>query len=1029
MFRREISSILNQKQISIPSLLSSGRLAEAESLFQQTPFDSPDIPNMFIQKYCEKGDIRNAMKWKAKLYESGVYPDIWTFSILLDALENNLIGAKRVLKEAEYFGFNVETILNVCGKHSKAQRLKLMKLTESEIPAESKLHNILLTKTKEESQEQVPQIKPISKNIKYFDHMMKPLDSSSSDLYVLQNNLESACETNAIEKFTEEKKILESLGMFCTHNPHVQAWIPVAAKSIEKEKFKPDDDLSAVLKVVGIEECVLICLNRLLDTTSQIQSMKKSTVINVLKQIGDDLEKENAAAIISKSKEFQNIKARQLANHKELARLIYRLQQTGKEREALKAKELETESILTQFIPKWDPKKKVQVAGELVNVILPHLKFLNTDTGLEEVAIMHKVIYHEGKKLGIFEMNAAFRILLETSGRISPFSLPMLVPPRLWLTVNSGGFLNHPNSCVKLAGNRVHGKFLEEADRQGKLEMVLESMDILGKTRWRINKPLLEVMKEAWNNNLEIGHIVAEKNFDIPELPTERIPEEEFKQLWLNRNQLLTQNQGIFTQRCDTNYKLAIAEKFKDRVLYFPHNMDFRGRAYPMTANFSHMGSDVCRSLLKFDETKVLGEEGVFWLKVHLANMFGFDKHSFEDRVKFCETNFEQIEKSATLKLEYDWWKQADYPWQCLAACMELVEALKVGVNNFASGLPVQMDGSCNGLQHYAALGRDTEGAMQVNLVKSDKPQDVYSKVAEIVSKQVVKDAPDIEIANILVNKVCRKVVKRPIMTSVYGVTPSGARMQILDVLKDMKLVEDKNLMPAAKYISEKIREALCSLFVNSKKLQSWLTQVGTEIAYSVPKSKIENEKFVEEGKIFTSFKTNKFVYPCTPIVWTTPLGFPVLQPYSNSRVVQLRTSLQQVSYRDPCSSDPTKPQSQVTGIPPNFIHSLDACHMMMTALGAHRQGIEFASVHDSFWTLACDIPKLNKIIREEFVNLHSNEIMQNTLKEFKERYKDHFVPVKVGSECKWRPIDWHCLPPKGEFDLQSVKESKYFFS
>ena len=33
------------------------------------------------------------------------------------------------------------------------------------------------------------------------------------------------------------------------------------------------------------------------------------------------------------------------------------------------------------------------------------------------------------------------------------------------------------------------------------------------------------------------------------------------------------------------------------------------------------------------------------------------------------------------------------------------------------------MDGSCNGLQHYAALARDLTGGFAVNLCPSDKPQ------------------------------------------------------------------------------------------------------------------------------------------------------------------------------------------------------------------------------------------------------------------------------------------------------------------
>ena len=39
------------------------------------------------------------------------------------------------------------------------------------------------------------------------------------------------------------------------------------------------------------------------------------------------------------------------------------------------------------------------------------------------------------------------------------------------------------------------------------------------------------------------------------------------------------------------------------------------------------------------------------------------------------------------------------------------------------SRLPVQIDGSCNGLQHYAALSRDLEGGTSVNLMPCDRPQ------------------------------------------------------------------------------------------------------------------------------------------------------------------------------------------------------------------------------------------------------------------------------------------------------------------
>ena len=66
-----------------------------------------------------------------------------------------------------------------------------------------------------------------------------------------------------------------------------------------------------------------------------------------------------------------------------------------------------------------------------------------------------------------------------------------------------------------------------------------------------------------------------------------------------------------------------------------------------------------------------------------------------------------------------------------LATCMEISNAIRSGdPENFISHLPVHQDGSCNGLQHYAALGRDEYGGRQVNVLPSDRPEDVYAEVS-----------------------------------------------------------------------------------------------------------------------------------------------------------------------------------------------------------------------------------------------------------------------------------------------------------
>lgn len=158
---------------------------------------------------------------------------------------------------------------------------------------------------------------------------------------------------------------------------------------------------------------------------------------------------------------------------------------------------------------------------------------------------------------------------------------------------------------------------------------------------------------------------------------------------------------------------LQLLDEFRDEpCFYYPHNLDFRGRAYPVHAHLHHLGSDHCRGVLEFAEGKPLGKRGLWWLKAHLANVFavgGVDKLPLAERVAFTEAHLGPIMESADRPLDpAAWWRQAEDPFQCLAVCMELTRALRSpDPAAYVSHLPVHQDGSCNGLQHYAALGLD----------------------------------------------------------------------------------------------------------------------------------------------------------------------------------------------------------------------------------------------------------------------------------------------------------------------------------
>ncbi len=58
-----------------------------------------------------------------------------------------------------------------------------------------------------------------------------------------------------------------------------------------------------------------------------------------------------------------------------------------------------------------------------------------------------------------------------------------------------------------------------------------------------------------------------------------------------------------------------------------------------------------------FAEGKELGETGLRWLKVHLANVFGYDKASLTDRASFADENIANIVDSASSPLTGTrWW-------------------------------------------------------------------------------------------------------------------------------------------------------------------------------------------------------------------------------------------------------------------------------------------------------------------------------------------------------------------------------------
>lgn len=606
----------------------------------------------------------------------------------------------------------------------------------------------------------------------------------------------------------------------------------------------------------------------------------------------------------------------------------------------------------------------------------------------EQPAFYSAYQYIQGKRLGVIKLND---VVAEHLGQESaletlhPRHLPMLVPPKPWLSYDSGGYYSAKSRALRYKDDVEQGSYLKAASENGSLEQVLAGLDVLGSTAWAVNDSVFSIMAEVWNSGKTTADMPAlELSEEEPQRPDNYDSDIKARGIYLKRlKHYNLRRASMHSQRCDINYKLEIARAFLGERFYFPHNMDFRGRAYPIPPHLNHIGNDLCRGLLRFADAKTLGAVGLRWLRIHLANKFGYDKASFSEREQFAIDHEEDLRKSANDPLgEGTWWQKADDPWQTLAACIELNNALNYpeGPEKFASSLPVHQDGTCNGLQHYAALGGDLVGAKQVNLSGGDRPSDVYTGVADLVISVLEREAAAGDpTAKKLQGKITRKVVKQTVMTTVYGVTFIGAKEQVSRQLADVADISAEDLWHCASYLAARIIECIGDLFKGAQALQVWLSESALLIAKSIPPERLEQalngpEQSGGRHKVNMSKLAKEQM---TSVIWTTPLGLPVVQPYRKLIRKQLRTAMQTVFLHDPHVATQVSPAKQASAFPPNFIHSLDATHMFLTALACQNAKLTFASVHDSYWTHASDIETMSDIIRDTFVHLHSSDILK----------------------------------------------------
>ena len=585
----------------------------------------------------------------------------------------------------------------------------------------------------------------------------------------------------------------------------------------------------------------------------------------------------------------------------------------------------------------------------------------------------------------------------DSAALYQPVLMPMVVPPRPWTTPRDGGYLTDIGGRADLVRtrNRAYKRELALVD----MPNVYQALNAIQATAWKVNVPVLEVMRELWNAGGGVAGLPERELMDLPSRPAllETDPDyfkehhaDEFKEWKRDRAKVYEANARSVSTRLAAAQKIALAEKFAEYpAIYFPHNLDFRGRCYPLPPTLTPQGDDAAKGLLTFAQGVPLGEDGAYWLAIHVANCFGVDKVSFEERVAWVREHEEQILDSALDPLDGQrFWMDADSPFCALAACFEWL-GYSLNGRDHVSHLPIALDGSCNGLQNFSAMLRDSVGGAATNLIPQPKPADIYSRVKDVAQEKLRARAESGDpLAIKLDGQLTRDIVKQPVMTLPYGVTKSGMRAQVLSKFKKLGMEDD---WETAEYLATLLWECIGEVVIAARAAMDWLRD-ASKVASSAD----------------------------LPVSWTTPAGFPVLQEYREEEGVRIRPHVggREVNLVVNIGGTKLDRRRQTLGISPNFVHSCDASHMMLTTCLAAENGIEsFAMIHDSYGTHAGQAAILAAALRQAFVDQYSGDV----LADFRQQLVEQLPPEAAE---KLPP-----LPPHGDLDLSLVLESRYFFA
>ena len=574
-----------------------------------------------------------------------------------------------------------------------------------------------------------------------------------------------------------------------------------------------------------------------------------------------------------------------------------------------------------------------------------------------------------------------------------PMHMPMIIPPLDWTNEQNGGHLaQHVGIQYDLVGPNKDSH--KRDPKLSDLQPIMDAVNKLQAVPWRINKRVLEVIKEIRDRDGGIAGVVPldkDKLFeDAPVRPwandeeMEALRESNFdaykkaQRPYMLRHEAWARN---VSKRSGFLKQIDIAERFADEdAIYFCYTAEWRGRINCKQNHVSPQANDVGKSLIYLKNTLPIGNDALAhaWFKRHGAGTFAetcdrgiagpwnekaVDKLSFEDRERWVDLH----EKEILADAENPWrddalWLKADKALTYLAWTFEYADWLKSGKSpDFQCRIPCAQDGSCSGLQHISGMLRDEVCAFEVNLMPNNLPNDIYGKVAEVITPLVHKEAQTGNaMAKLWDGVITRACTKAAVMTFVYGAKDRTYVTQLLELLqkyedKGKKLIEvsDDEKFNACAYLKEMISRGMRQVIVKGTQFMDWLQEIAQICA------KVD-----------------------LPIVWTMPDGVKVAMSYRQMKDTRVCTywgsTMVRSRVNEPKGSGMASNKMK-NGMAANFIHSYDACHLRTTI---NEFDHDIVVIHDSFAALPSVSANLHRTLQRTFMELYSDDRVESFIED-----------------------------------------------